>query len=157
MRNITAAEKVRSLEMRIARLEREAGLFDIFSKSNEETLKKLAMKVVSSLMNYGVANSYSKTEYHKKNKVEKFVMVVLGSVNQGIQSKIFLVVELDQNTDSLKVYIKDSVVNSTRTVALANVPGFSDNIDEVINNTAVIIKNSLRTPKQRQKIMSLYL
>lgn len=157
MRNITAAEKIKSLEMRIARLEREAGIFDLFSKSNEETLKKLAMKVVSALMDYGVANSYSTTTYKKDGKIETFVMVVLGSVYQGIQSKILLVVELDKNTDFLKVYIKDSIANATKTVALANVPNFSVNSDMVINNTATIIKNSLRTPKQRQRIMGLYI
>jgi len=154
MRRITAAQQIRSLELRIAKLEREAGMFDIFSKSNEKTLKSIALKVVSALMKYGIANSYSQTEYSRKKKVEVFIMVVLGDVRQGIQSKMLLFVELDQKSDSLKVYLKDS--RSYSKVDLALVPNFSEDSSLVIGNVATIVKNSLRVPKQRQKVMGLY-
>ena len=68
---------------------------------------------------------------------------------------MFINVELDKEQDLLRVYLTS--IYTREQFNLVVVPNFSsENPKFIIQNIKTIIKNSVRTPRQRQKIMALY-
>jgi len=150
----TAAQQIRSLEMRIARLEKEAGLFDIFGDKIKETLKAIANGTGDALVDYGLANTKGDDGYIKKpNKI--YQLEARGHIKNDRQQLMFINVELDKEQDLLRVYLTS--IYTREQFNLVVVPNFSsENPKFIIQNIKTIVKNSVRTPRQRQKIMALY-
>ena len=153
----TAAQQIRSLEMRIARLEKEAGLFDFFGDDKKDTLKLIAHKTAGYLVDNGIANIKGNDDYFTKkpSKAKVYQLEIMGHIRGDRQQIMYVNAEFDKRQDSLKVYLTGIYANQE--LVLIEVPNFSEEDTKFItSNIETIVKNSIRTPRQRQKLMALY-